>query len=599
MTQKISSSTEPGAIAGAEAAGPGLQAEAVRAQLERVLESHAFDAPERNRRFLRYVVAEALAGRSDRIKAYSIATAVFGRDKSFDSQTDPIIRIEAGRLRRSLHHYYLTDGRDDPIRIEIPKGSYVPTFEHRPKGDGPAAPEATEPFRRLWPSPGLAWALGGCAVAAAGWLAIAWVYALPPFSGIPVPIVAQRGPAILVRPFEDDGAAGANANLAGGFTREVIAGLTRFKDVFVYGAETSFAYAGGGDPARAAVRPAADFVLSGAVAAPPGRFRAVVALSDAKTGRHLWSERFDAALSAADILGVRERIADRVVRTLAQPYGVMFSEQARAIEGRPPKSFTSYECVLHYYQYQRRLSVAAYDSVRACLDRTVASEPDYAEAFASLAMVYVDAYRFGFGKDTLAFPPLERAMELARRAVDLAPESASGHKALHNALWLRNEVGASMAAAERALTLNPNDAEAMANLGFRLVMLAERTRGVALVKESYARNPAQSSVYRTALFLDAYMDRRYVEALDEAKKIETASIVYPQLMLAIAYAQLGRRHEAAAALALALRLDPTYGERAVGDFTKRNIHPEIVRELVVGLRKAGLDVKEPASGPSR
>ena len=102
--------------------------EAVNAAVVRILSSANFDASERNRNFLTYVVEQTLAGRAERIKAYNIATAVFGRDERFDPQLDSIVRIEAGRLRRSLERYYLTDGRDDRLKIEIPRGSYVPVF---------------------------------------------------------------------------------------------------------------------------------------------------------------------------------------------------------------------------------------------------------------------------------------------------------------------------------------------------------------------------------------------------------------------------------------------------------------------------------------
>jgi hypothetical protein len=76
--------------------------------------------------FLAYVVEESLAGRADRIKAYSIATTVFGRDASFDPQSDPIVRVEAGHLRRALERYYLGAGREDPVEITIPRGVTVP-----------------------------------------------------------------------------------------------------------------------------------------------------------------------------------------------------------------------------------------------------------------------------------------------------------------------------------------------------------------------------------------------------------------------------------------------------------------------------------------
>ena len=116
----------------------------------RVLDSPEFVVPDRARRFLSYVVEEALCGRADRIKAFSIATHVLGRDSSFDGSTDPVVRIEAGRVRRALEHYYLTAGADDPVVITIPKGGYVPSFTRRQESGEVAEPaEATDIARRL------------------------------------------------------------------------------------------------------------------------------------------------------------------------------------------------------------------------------------------------------------------------------------------------------------------------------------------------------------------------------------------------------------------------------------------------------------------
>jgi hypothetical protein len=80
--------------------GPNRKARAgeVSAALQRIIESGEYDASERNRQFLTYIVEETLAGRSERIKAYSVATSVFGRDDAFDAQLDPIVLIEASRL---------------------------------------------------------------------------------------------------------------------------------------------------------------------------------------------------------------------------------------------------------------------------------------------------------------------------------------------------------------------------------------------------------------------------------------------------------------------------------------------------------------------
>jgi hypothetical protein len=103
----------------------------IRAYLARLLGTAAFQASPRRRKLLAYVVDQTLAGQGDRLEAFDLALSVLGRDERFDPQNDPIVRIEVGRLRRDLEHYYEADGRDDPIRITIPRGHYVPAFEVR------------------------------------------------------------------------------------------------------------------------------------------------------------------------------------------------------------------------------------------------------------------------------------------------------------------------------------------------------------------------------------------------------------------------------------------------------------------------------------
>ena len=97
-------------------------------ELERVLADPQFQSTERNKKFLRFVAEELFQGHESSVKAYSIAVDVFGRPSSFDPAIDPIVRIEATRLRASLTRYYELHGRDGGIRIDLPKGRYIPTF---------------------------------------------------------------------------------------------------------------------------------------------------------------------------------------------------------------------------------------------------------------------------------------------------------------------------------------------------------------------------------------------------------------------------------------------------------------------------------------
>jgi len=121
----------------------GISQQLIQAQLERILSSALFINSERLRRFLQYAVQQVAQGQPGQLKEYSLGVSVFDKRDSFDPRFDPIVRVEAGRLRTRLKQYYDTEGRDDPLVIDLPKGSYVPRFE--PASSSRLAPLATPP----------------------------------------------------------------------------------------------------------------------------------------------------------------------------------------------------------------------------------------------------------------------------------------------------------------------------------------------------------------------------------------------------------------------------------------------------------------------
>ena len=109
-------------------AAPEIDPQAAREQLQRILASDGFAKADRLSRFLRFTVEAKLNGEGDQIKEYLLGREVFDRDGDYDPRLDPIVRVEARRLRAKLDEYYSGAGQTDPVRIEFPKGNYSPVI---------------------------------------------------------------------------------------------------------------------------------------------------------------------------------------------------------------------------------------------------------------------------------------------------------------------------------------------------------------------------------------------------------------------------------------------------------------------------------------
>ena len=225
---------------------------AIREQLVRILNSGPFHQSQRRQRFLEYLVNEALAGRGERLKAYNVALEVFERPETFDPITDPLVRIEAARLRDKLREYYGTDGQSDPIHIDLPKGTYTPQIEFWHEG----APRIA---RREAP---------------------------------PTQEVSSSVPAVAVLPFDDLSADQKLGYLGDGVAEDIITALSRFPDMVVVARGSSFAYKGKAvDMRQVGKELGVGYVVEGSVRKDGDKLRIVSQLIDTKTGEHVWAER--------------------------------------------------------------------------------------------------------------------------------------------------------------------------------------------------------------------------------------------------------------------------------------------------------------------
>jgi TolB-like protein len=556
-------------------------AEDCRAQLQRILDSSDFDATARERRFFSYVVEETLSGRASRIKAYSIAVEVFGRDAAFDPQTDPIVRIQAGHLRRSLERYYLTAGQADPILITIPKGAYVPTFSLRPRPaanadvDPPPAPEPAEsPRPERWRK--ASW-LTVALAALVGALAVLALQLVPAHFRATMP----ESPRLLVEPFEDLSGTETSAAVTSGLRQEIIGHLAKFKDIVVI--ESA-------EPGDATT--SQRFVLAGSVSLSADAFRLRVRFINPSNGSVLWANSYDGGMDVARLIEAQADIARNVATSLAQTYGVVFQADAARHIDNPPDDWAAYACTLSYYAYRIDLDPKAYPAVRACLEKAVERFPGYATGWGLLSQTYIDGIRFRYPFDAASASSIESALAAARRAVGLDPLNIRGLQAEMLALYLSGEVDAALAVGKQAMAINPNDTELVGEYGYRLALSGNWDEGCPLVAEVRERNPGPLSYYESALALCSYFRGDNAQAAMWIRKVNAPVNANYHAIAAAIFGEGGHKAEADRERAWLEQNAPGLIENARKEIAMRFARHEDVEFFLGSLRKAGLSIAD-------
>lgn len=565
-----------------------------RDQLARILQSPDFNATERERRFLTYIVEETLAQRAERIKAYTIAVEVFGRDASFDPQSDPVVRMEAGHLRRALERYFLMAGRADPIVISIPKGGYVPVFTLRSFPGGPPAtavelpanakeelaPHRPRLTKRYW-----------MAVALVALIAGAIVLSFLRTTDGPSQAMPDL-PRLLVEPFEDLSQTPISPSLARGMTQEIVGQLAKFKDLVVVEARP------GGEPITEPAPDRADaaprYALAGSVYLTEETYRLQARVITRADGSVLWANSYDGELKVAQLLQTQAEIARQVASAIAQPYGVIFgADTSREVENAPD-DWKAYSCTLAYYAYRANLDAKTHPSVRKCLEQAVTRFPNYATAWALLSQVYIDEIRFRFAVDpsSSSLASIDRALIAARRAVQLDPQNVRALQAEMFALYFSKEIAAALKVGEQAMAINPNDTELMGEYGYRLALSGDWDRGCPLVAEARDRNPGPLAYYESALALCAYFRGDYQQAALWIKKTTFPANPNYHVIAAAIFGEGGYEADADRERHWFVTNDPNLLINMRREVASRFARQQDMDRFIGSLKKAGLPIPD-------
>ncbi len=361
-------------------------------------------------------------------------------------------------------------------------------------------------------------------------------------------------PSIAVLPFTNISDDPAQEYFADGMTEDLITDLSKISGLFVIARNSSFSYKG----QQVKVRRVAEdlgvrYVLEGSVRRVGEHVRVNAQLIDATTGGHVWAERYDRRLD--NIFAVQDAIAERVVEALE--LHLTYSERKQRDEGPKTTNLEAYDLVLKARELMTRFDHSAAVEARDLLQRAIELDPAYGEAHSVLGLYYFDEWRlWGLDREN----NLARALELARKAVELSPLDPAPHVLLAQVHQFRREFEAANAEADAAFALGPKDAITLANLGSMLRYAHRSEEAAEVVERAIRLDPYHPPNYLEWLSDAYFLLGRYEECVQAANRgvALNPDFVPMHVLLAECHAALGNEEEARAAASEILRANPHF-----------------------------------------
>jgi len=482
--------------------GKEMDAKAV-AQLNRIFSSKAFRQADRLKRFLSFIVEETLAGRGERLKEFVVGVEVFGKDESFDPRSDPIVRVQARRLRAQLTRYYREEGQDDELIIDLPKGGYAAVFR----------PTKAMPARR----------------------------------SISPALVSRN--AVMVAPFANHSAAADQEYFCQGLTDEIAHTLAVTEGVRLVAWSENTPPEPNSVNRAAAERGNAALIVTGSVRLARGDARITANLLDAPSGCYLWSGVFDRKLD--NVIAVQEEVA----RAIAD---VLKNELAVGTHGarHPTENLAAYNL---YVQGRYHLNQRTDEGLRKAaefFEKAIVENAQYAQAYSGLADAYSLLAHYG------VWAPAEvwtKAASNAAWAVLQDENSAEGHTSLAHVKstqdwdWLGAE-----REFQRAIALDPRYPTARHWYAMScLAPLGRLEEALEQILTAQALDPISSIIARDLARI-YYYQQDFEAALDQCDHTIELNPHFPPAywILGLVQEQRGEFDEAAAAFNRALQLSP-------------------------------------------
>jgi TolB-like protein/class 3 adenylate cyclase len=397
-------------------------------------------------------------------------------------------------------------------------------------------------------------------------------------------------PSIAVLPFANMSGEAEHEYFADGMTEDIITELSRFRNLLVIARNSSFVYKNKPVNVGTVARElGVDYVLEGSVRRAGNRIRITAQLVDAASGKHVWAERYDREL--ADIFAVQDEVTLNIVGTLAVE---LEDDRLERAQRKRPESLQAYE---HWLRGKRFLWTAGEKNfeARRHFERAIEVDPKFSRAHAGLAVTYLmDALDFSMAD---LRPIYETSFACAHTALALDDANYEAHVAIAWAYLYRRDYDRSKRHIERAIKLNPNDADTLGNACYLLTVIGEPDEAVRCGEIALRLNPRHPDWYLAYYATALFMARRYSEAV--AARFQAPDIFIDSTFFGAAlFAQIGREEEArrwadkaVARLAARPGAAAAAAERGYVQLMLENNpfrRPEDREHFAEGMRKAGV-----------
>ena len=471
--------------------------ELVKQQLQQLLKQEAFRRSPILAKFLELVVLTKLSSREDEIKEYTIAVKALGRSSDFNPQFDAVVRIHARRLRNILSEYYDANGKEDPVVISIPKGTYVPHFE---MNDGKS--------RKLDPENAAKNGMNGHDV-------------LPSFQNLVIPVVA-------VIPFHDLSPEQSNDDFLDAMGEQISTELARFDNLSVI----SFYATRKLDPAltdlKALKNDGIDYVLTGSLRLLNGTLRLNIQLMIVGTGKVLWSESFlRHQLTNENTFDIQDEIVSQIANAIGDDPKMVSTLNKSGSPQDYRERNPIQEAISQYFDYTYDYDSKKFADTLRAMENAYEISSDNALTVSILSKMYLDQYACAVEKDTNL---LEKGIELAKKAIWLDQRSQHAQKALAWGLILAGNKARGEEVVDLCISINPSASSSFSTLGLGLIMIGEYESGYAMLKQSLKLQQNASACAKLGFSLYYYQNKNYDESSRWLKLLPPFEIPFSGLL---------------------------------------------------------------------